>query len=271
MCVKRETGRSSPGASPDNKEVTVRIVELVHDEDHPGYTNVDKWVLMNPGFSTRRIVVYDNFDPPAADSFDLLIIHGGAQHLWDKDSDPWLYRELAFVSDVLKRGKPVIGFCLGSQIIAEALGGRVYEMEDKEIGWFGISLKNNTEDELLLKGISDGFETFLWHSDHYALPDYCVSLGLTPAAGHQIFYSIECPAVAYQFHPEYSIDIIRFYFETCYDEYWTEGTYVARKEGFLEDLAARSETYVLFEMLMNNALVHFEEKFEIQILNEVGL
>ncbi len=99
----------------------MRAVELVHDTDHPAAdSNFDLFIRARVESQTMRMKAYKG-EFPAFSDFDLLVLHGGSQHLWDKGADPWLAREVAFVRKALEHGKPVIGFCLGGQILAEAL------------------------------------------------------------------------------------------------------------------------------------------------------
>lgn len=241
----------------------MRILEFIHDYDHPESSNIDLWVEENKGMETRKILAYEGFERPDPGSYDLILIHGGIQHIWDKDADPWLYDEIEFIKEAMQTGKPVIGFCLGSQIIAEILGGRVYKAQEKEIGCFNVFYRDEYKDHLLLKGIESGFKTFMWHSDHYELPDGCTSPGFSEAAPYQIFISSSFPAIGFQFHPEYTKEIIKNYFEECYDQYWIEGRYVAPKEGFLEELEQMPDTYLLFRQLMNNAIEFFSKEFNL--------
>lgn len=241
----------------------MRILEFIHDEDHPEFSNIDIWVKENPGFTTTKIHAYKGFQKPELDSCDLILLHGGTQHIWDKDSDPWLYEEIEFAKEALHSGKPVIGFCLGSQIIADMLGGEVYKAEEREIGWFRVTTRNEYSSHCMLNGLKPAFTTFLWHSDHYRLPQECISLGFTKAAPHQIFVSNALPAVGFQFHPEYTKEIIRYYFEMCPEEFKKESRYAVKTVGFLEELDLMPDTYHLFKQLMKNSVELFKNKFNL--------
>ena len=238
----------------------MKIIEFIHDDAHPEESNIDLWVKKN-SFSTKKVYIYKNSDLPDYSSYDLLLLHGGAQHLWAKADYPWLKKEIAYVKKTLELKKPVIGFCLGSQILAEALGSNVFKADISEIGWYGITPRLQSKKNTLLYGLEDGFETFLWHSDHYHLPANCESLAFTKAAQHQIFVSTIYPAVAYQFHPEYTKEIISHYCETFYDSDWKGIVGDGDKDIFLQGLERRTDTLPLFEELMTNALDWFSVKF----------
>jgi len=232
----------------------MRIVEFIHDNDHPKFTNLDYWLRENSSYQTKKIIINNYVEFPQVKDIDLIILHGGLQHLWNKDADPWLYREIEYVREALKNNKPVIGFCLGSQIIAEALKGKVYKANEKEVGWFKVIIPPEVREHLLLEGLEEGFTSFMWHSDHYELPGNCTSLGFTEAAKHQIFVSDCFPAIGFQFHPEYTIENIRTYLEIYDDEAWSDGRYALGKSNFIKEIELIPKTYDLFKQLIANSL-----------------
>ncbi|MDP4177206.1 MAG: type 1 glutamine amidotransferase [Bacillota bacterium] len=232
----------------------MKVIELIHDSDQPEYTNVDYWIKGNKNYESQKIIMNEQTKLPDYHNIDLVIVHGGSQHLWNKDKDPWLYKEISYVREVLKNNIPVIGFCLGSQIIAEALEGKVFLTEEKEAGWFDISIRSEAKHHQLFNNLQNGFTTFLWHSDHYTLPDDCSSLGFTEAAENQIIISNIVPAIGFQFHPEYTKENIQTYLEDYDESYWTGGKYALGKEYFIKQMETIPETYDLFEKLMTNSI-----------------
>ncbi|MFL0197864.1 type 1 glutamine amidotransferase [Clostridium sp. WILCCON 0269] len=235
----------------------MRIAEFIHDKDHPQCTNVDFWIQKNIDYELEKFIVSEIDDFSSVKGFDLIILHGGSQHLWNKEADPWLYNEIKYVKYALKNKIPIIGFCLGSQIIAETLGGKVFKAEEKEVGWFKVTLRKEVKNNLLIKNLEDGLISFMWHSDHYNIPNNCTSLGFTEAASNQIFTSNNSPAVGFQFHPEYTKENIKAYLETYEDEHWSGGKYALGKEYFINQMNEIPETYNLFEQLMKNSLEWF--------------
>jgi GMP synthase (glutamine-hydrolysing) len=236
----------------------MRIVEFFHDHDHPDLSNLDRWLAVHPGWRTSKVRVYQTAEWPHPEEFDLLVLHGGTQHLWKDGAPSWLGREVEFVRETLRRGCPVLGFCLGSQLLARALGGRVFAVEQPEVGWFRIEPRPKAAGHLLFEGLESGFDTFLWHSDHYSLPDGCDSLAYTAATPHQIFVSNQAPAVGLQFHPEYSLTMIRNFMADLDEAAVRRETGFPSKEAFLADLASRPATYPLFAQLMENVLRWFD-------------
>ncbi len=241
----------------------LHILELIHDRDFPEEpTNVDLWVNKQKGVVTRRYYCYKQEAYPQLTEFDLLIIHGGDQHLWNKDKDPWLRAEVDFVKDVIEAGKPVIGFCLGSQIIAEACGGEVFLDKPGEFGFFKIIPRKDRDGHLLFDGLQDGFISFEWHSDHYRLSENVTALASTPAVPNQVIVNSKYPLVGFQFHPEFTIDMIKGFIALEKDKIWRtkEGRYIP-SEQFIQYLYTVGETYALFEILINNTFAYLRKRY----------
>lgn len=133
--------------------------------------------------------------PTGADP-DLLVVLGGPLGVYEADDYPFLTDEVAFVAERLARNRPTIGFCLGSQIMAAALGARVYPGPRQEIGW--APLTDITAP--LLAGLA-GLSVLHWHGDTFDLPGGCARLASTPGYPNQGFSSGP-NILALQFHLE---------------------------------------------------------------------
>jgi len=233
----------------------LRIAEFIHDKDHPTEpSNVDLWLENKADYKSCKIRIFEELELPRYDSLDMIILHGGEQHLWNKDADPWLYKEIKYIQEALKKNIPVIGFCLGSQIIAEALGAEVHKAEVKEAGFYRILTRQRNLDQMLIKDIEYGFAAFEWHTDHHTLPENCTSLAYTIAAENQIFISDYFPAVGFQFHPEYTKSIIKKYILNYPDENWKINNESQDFEKFIEYLDSMPDSLGLFNILIENSL-----------------
>jgi GMP synthase (glutamine-hydrolysing) len=138
--------------------------------------------------------------PAAADAYDAVITFGGAMHVDQGDAHPWIPAEIAFLGELLERGVPLLGVCLGAQLVARAAGGEVRRAREPEIGWYGVEVTADGESDLLLAGLAPRFEAFEWHSYECLLP-----AGATPLATSAVClqaFRLGESAWGIQFHAE---------------------------------------------------------------------
>lgn len=132
---------------------------------------------------------------------DLVIVLGGPIGVYETDAYPFLKTELALLDYRLAKGLPTLGICLGSQLIAKALGARVFKGPIKEIGWGRIDLTSDGASSCL-KALSDNDAVVLhWHGDTFDLPDNAVRLASNANYDNQAFACGD-HALALQFHLE---------------------------------------------------------------------
>ena len=131
---------------------------------------------------------------------DLVVVMGGPIGVYETDFYPHLSREIAFIKTRLSQKKPVIGICLGAQLIANALGARVYPGPVREIGWLPLHLTDEGRHSPLAL-LEDGLPMLHWHGDTFDLPFGVSSLARTESIPHQAFM-VDNYALALQFHPE---------------------------------------------------------------------
>jgi GMP synthase (glutamine-hydrolysing) len=105
-----------------------------------------------------------------------LILMGGPMGVYDQHKHPFLSDEMRLLEDALKEAKPILGVCLGSQLLAVALGAAVRKGERKEIGWHQVALTKAAAEDELWSGVGPEFTAFHWHGDVFALPRDAVSL-----------------------------------------------------------------------------------------------
>lgn len=108
--------------------------------------------------------------PTEIGNYSGLILMGGPMSVYEQDRYPFIASELALIQSAMTAGKPVLGICLGSQLIAAALGARVYPGRKKEIGWLKVRLHEGGMRDPLFVGVPFAFTAFHWHGDVFEVP-----------------------------------------------------------------------------------------------------
>ncbi len=137
----------------------------------------------------------------------MLIILGGPMSVDDEDKFEWLKAEKAFIKEVIASGKIVLGICLGSQLLAEALGAKVYPNNEKEIGFFPVTKTWEGKQDEIFSNSPESWNVFHWHGDTFGLPENAVHLFESPACKHQVFRKGNCTGI--QFHPEVDTALLK--------------------------------------------------------------
>ena len=145
--------------------------------------------------------VPSNGGPPELDSVDAAMVFGGAMNPDQEDAHPWLQRDKQLIADLLERRVPMLGVCLGSELLAEVAGGPPRRSSRPEIGWHRIELSDEGAADPLLGELPRGFEGFVWHSYEWPLPPGAVALASSDVC-LQAFRLGEAPAWGIQFHAE---------------------------------------------------------------------
>lgn len=156
-------------------------------------------VLSGAGYHvTQRSAVHglDGFDPKSP---DLLVVLGGPVGVYQDDLYPFLARERQLVAERLAAGLPTLGICLGAQMLAAALGSRVYPSGTVELGFKPVTL-TEAGARGPLKHVA-GVPVLHWHGDTFDLPAGAELLASTDVCRHQAF-AIGNHTLALQFHPE---------------------------------------------------------------------
>jgi GMP synthase-like glutamine amidotransferase len=177
----------------------VKILFLQH-ADHEGPLLMAKWAA-DRGHLHETLCFFRGEKPPAPETFDVLVVMGGPMGVYEEARYPWLAEEKRFIQRTLSLKRKAIGVCLGSQLLAEALGGKVYANQVKEIGWFPIQLTEVGKRHRLLAGFPEKFPVVHWHGDTFDLPSGAVWLASSEACSHQA-YLAEDRVLGLQFHLE---------------------------------------------------------------------
>ena len=164
--------------------------------------------LDSVGIAISIVRIFGNQKVPARmDEAAGLIVLGGPVGVYEAETFPYLSDEINLIKDALNEGKPVLGICLGSQLLAAALGAKVYKSGRQEIGWHPVKSSAAARNDLIWKEIENQFTAFHWHGDVFELPAGAVSLASSSLTEHQAFRHGK-NAYGILFHPEATREII---------------------------------------------------------------
>ncbi|MBP1699137.1 MAG: guaA 2 [Deltaproteobacteria bacterium] len=155
---------------------------------------------------------------PKLDNLTHIVILGGPMNVYEEDRYPFLRREDFFIKEAIQRGKSMLGICLGAQLIAKALGAKVFEAPVKEIGWCDVSLTRIGSIDPLFSKQPKTFSVFQWHQDTFEIPHRAISIATSAYIPHQAFRYGE-NVYGIQFHLEVTQQMICEWVETYKEEF----------------------------------------------------
>ncbi len=162
---------------------------------------------LNPLFKSSGFRIrYVNFGrqpdaKPRLDGYQGLVILGGPMNANQTDRYPHLTTEIHLIQEAVEKGIPVLGICLGAQLIARALGAEVKGNQRKEIGWYDVLPTEKGKDDPLLRHFGEMEKIFQWHGDTFGVPREGVHLASSPACSNQAF-RFRTNVYGLQFHLE---------------------------------------------------------------------
>ncbi len=162
--------------------------------------------------------MYQPHAPHSLDGYDVLVSLGGAMSVNEAERYPHLYEAMDLIRAAMRRDVPYLGICLGSQLLAGALGAPVRRNPEKEVGLIRVTLAPGADDDPLLRGLGPVLETAQFHEDTFDLPEGAVRLASSELCANQI---VRCGARAYgvQFHPEASHEAFAGWVESAYRDF----------------------------------------------------
>ena len=213
-----------------------------------GLGSIEPWLRAH-GFTVSSTRFFESAELPGPDAVDFLIVMGGPMSVNDTAELPWLAAEQRFIRDYIDTGKPVLGVCLGAQLIAGSLGADVYPNAVKEIGWFPVQARATSDSAVFEFPASE--TVFHWHGETFDLPPGAIRLAASEACENQAF-QIGKRVIGLQFHLETTLHTARELVAHCHHELMPS-RYVQTEEAILAASPARFQT---INALMNDVLAY---------------
>lgn len=189
----------------------MRVLSIIHQEDAASGVFAD--AAAERGDELTEWSISDGARPSRpAESYDAVLVFGGAMHVDQENRHPWLRNEDELLRGLLDRRIPVLGVCLGAQLVAKALGTRVGPLARPQIGWYDIEQTPEAADDPLFADLPRRFSSFQWHSYGFDLPANAVPLARDPVCLQA--YRAGERAWGIQFHAEVTKESVDDWFRS---------------------------------------------------------
>jgi len=225
-------------------------VHVLQHAPFEGLGSIQHWLSRRQA-EVAYVRLYAGDALPSLEGTDMLIAMGGPMSVNDEVAFPWLRGEKQAIRGAIDRGTPVLGVCLGAQLIASALGARVYPNAEKEIGWFPVQAVQGVESAF---AFPSECTVLHWHGETFDLPPGAMHLARSEACEHQAF-QVGHNVIGLQFHLEMTADGLRAMVENGRDEL-SGGRYV-QGESALLGVAERQ--YEATNELMGHVLTYLTD------------
>ncbi|BAY91269.1 MULTISPECIES: type 1 glutamine amidotransferase [unclassified Tolypothrix] len=215
-----------------------------------GLASIAQWATQQ-GHIISATQFYNGDNLPSVDDLDWLIVMGGPMNIYEYDQYPWLKTEKDFIEAAIQKNKVVIGICLGSQLIADVLGSKVYQGREKEIGWYPITLTPEAHNYSVFASFPQSFNVFHWHGDTFDLPPGAVRIAYSEVCANQAFIYGD-QVLGLQFHLESTKESVSQIIENCAAEL-VSGKYIQKAE----EMLARDDDFSKINTFMCQILDYF--------------
>jgi GMP synthase (glutamine-hydrolysing) len=179
---------------------------------------------------------------PKMNGFSHIVLLGGPMNVYEEDRYPFLKEEDFFIKEAIQKGKTVLGICLGAQLIAKALGAKIYKSSIKEIGWYDVSLTEEGSKDPYFSFLPETFPVFQWHGDTFEIPKSGKLIATSSPISHQAFRYGE-KVYGLQFHLEVTEDMIHEWVETNEEKPCTSEPLFFSKTEIMTETAIKIEHY----------------------------
>ncbi len=169
------------------RATTVRIHCLQH-VPFEGPAQIGNWAVQ-AGHVLTTTHLWEGEPLPDLGEFDWLVVMGGPMSVHDEALHPWLVAEKRLIAQAMHATKPVLGVCLGSQLLAQVLGARVFPNAHREIGWFPVQRGRDAAASTFFAHAPEEFVAFHWHGEAFDLP----------AGARQLAHSAATPIQAFEY------------------------------------------------------------------------
>ncbi len=225
----------------------MRLHSIEH-EPFEGLANIEVWAKKR-GHTISRTLLFNNEKLLEMNDFDWLVIMGGSMNIYEEEKYPWLREEKNFIAEAIAGKKIVLGICLGSQLIADVLGGRVSKNKNKEIGWFPVSLTTDAKNSPVFNILPKTFTAFHWHGDTFKIPPGAARIAESEGCANQAFEYGR--VIGLQFHIEYSVDSINLMLQNCEDEI-VDGKFIQKSDEIVSQISNVHKIKEILNTLLDN-------------------
>jgi GMP synthase-like glutamine amidotransferase len=184
---------------------------LQHVPDEPPGMILD-WAIHRK-LSCLGTLLFKGENLPAVTRDDIVVVMGGPMAVHDEETYPWLRREKSFLFEIIKMGVPVIGVCLGAQLVAAVLGAKVVRNPFQEFGFSPVQVTREAARSALFCDLPRSFSPLHWHNDTFAIPEGAVRIAGNDACMNQGFMG-PGRVLALQFHLEATPDLVDSWVKT---------------------------------------------------------